>query len=89
VRDLRYLGTGNVAQGRARGLIGKGRLAEVQKRYERHRRNGVLPATYEVVFGHAWAPLLPTTRPQDGRTVATFPLVRVYPPPSGGSTQRW
>ncbi len=87
MRDLKYLGAGNAAQGRPRGLTGKGRLAEVRERYERHRRNGVLPATYEVVFGHAWAPL-PTTRPQDGSTVATFPLVRVPRDPGGGSAQR-
>jgi malonyl-CoA O-methyltransferase len=85
MRDLRCLGAGNVAQGRPRGLTGKGRLAEVQQRYERHRRNGVLPATYEVVFGHAWAPL-PTTRPQDGSTVATFPLVR-FPRLRGGGSK--
>jgi malonyl-CoA O-methyltransferase len=25
--------------------------------YEVHRHEGRLPATYEVVYGHAWAPL--------------------------------
>jgi malonyl-CoA O-methyltransferase len=25
--------------------------------YERYRSDGVLPASYEVVYGHAWSPL--------------------------------
>jgi malonyl-CoA O-methyltransferase len=39
-------------------------------RYESHRRDGVLPATYEVVYGHAWktAP----KRTADGRQVIDF-----------------
>jgi malonyl-CoA O-methyltransferase len=28
----------------------------MQAAYESHRRDGRLPATYEVVFGQAWAP---------------------------------
>jgi malonyl-CoA O-methyltransferase len=38
--------------------------------YERSRRDGVLPATFEVVYGHAWkaAP----RRTADGRQVVDF-----------------
>jgi hypothetical protein len=36
----------------------------------------LLPATYEVVYGHAWVPGQ-DTRPQDGSTVATFPLAEL------------
>jgi malonyl-CoA O-methyltransferase len=28
----------------------------MQAAYEQFRQDGRLPATYEVVFGHAWAP---------------------------------
>ena len=40
------------------------------ERYEAGRRAGVLPATYEVVYGHAWktAP----KRSADGRQVIDF-----------------
>jgi malonyl-CoA O-methyltransferase len=31
--------------------------------YERHRTAGRLPATYEVVYGQAWGPERPTSRP--------------------------
>jgi len=55
MRDLKVLGASNVAQGRRRGLTGKKALVQVTKAYETFRENGVLPASYEVVFGHAWA----------------------------------
>ena len=32
----------------------KKRLEKVFQRYESYRVNGVLPATYEVIYGHAW-----------------------------------
>ena len=40
---------------RRRGLTGKQTMNNVAKAYEQFRENGVLPATYEVVYGHAWA----------------------------------
>lgn len=56
VCDLKTLGAHNVTAGRARGLTGRGRWQRVREAYEVHRCEGVLPATYEVVYGHAWAP---------------------------------
>ncbi len=57
MRDLKVLGAHNVTRGRPRGLTGRARLAAMRAAYERHRRDdGLLPASYEVVYGHAWAP---------------------------------
>lgn len=56
VGDLKTLGAHNVTAGRARGLTGRGRWRAVREAYETHRVDGLLPATYEVVYGHAWAP---------------------------------
>ena len=56
MRDLKQIGAHNVTAGRARGLTGRRRLQAMVEAYERHRRNGVLPASYEIVHGHAWAP---------------------------------
>ena len=69
-RDLKAIGAHNSLPGRPRGLSGRGRWREVIARYENHRRDGVLPATYEVVYGHAWktAP----KRTADGRQVIDF-----------------
>lgn len=57
MRDLKVLGTHNATTGRPRGLTGPGRLRRVERAYEAHRRDGRLPASYEVVYGHAWAPM--------------------------------
>lgn len=56
MRDLKRLGAGNVSGAARRTVTGKGRLRTVTESYERHRREGRLPATCEVVYGHAWVP---------------------------------
>jgi len=57
MRDLKTLGAHNVTAGRVRGLTGRSRLDAMRAAYERFRADGRLPATYEVVYGHAWAPM--------------------------------
>jgi len=54
MRDLQAIGARNAAQGRRRGLEGKGFLRDITARYEQFRQEGKLPATFEVVYGHAW-----------------------------------
>ena len=56
MRDLKLLGAHNASTGRRRGLTGKGQLQAMRQAYEKFRVDGRLPATYEVVYGHAWAP---------------------------------
>lgn len=53
--DLRGLGANNANNSRARGLSGRRAMEQLAQAYERFRRNGKLPATYEVVYGHGWA----------------------------------
>jgi malonyl-CoA O-methyltransferase len=69
-RDLRSVGAGNALGARPRGLMGRARWKRAAGDYERHRHGGILPATYEVVYGHAWktAP----RRSADGRQVIDF-----------------
>ena len=69
-RDLKALGAVNALPGRARGLSGRGRWARMTEAYERFRRDGALPATFEVVYGHAWK--VPPKRLPDGRQVIGF-----------------
>ena len=59
MQDLKVLGAHNVAAERPRGLTGKGRMQAMRAAYERFRVDGRLPASYEVVYGHAWAPDTP------------------------------
>lgn len=54
MRDLKAIGAHNITAGRAHGLTGKGRLRALGAAYEDLRREGVLPASYEVIYGHAW-----------------------------------
>lgn len=54
--DLKAVGAHNVTAGRPRGLGGRRRAANLASAYERFRRDGRLPATYEVVYGTAWTP---------------------------------
>ena len=69
-RDLQAIGAVNSLPGRGRGLPGRERWRRMTQAYERHRRRGVLPATWEVVYGHAWK-TAPKRLP-DGRQVVRF-----------------
>ncbi|MHB1241395.1 MAG: malonyl-ACP O-methyltransferase BioC [Gammaproteobacteria bacterium] len=69
VRDLQRLGSRNVGSARPRGLTGRGRIETMTQRYEAVRTDGRLPATFEVVYGHAWAPLGPESGPAPGAPV--------------------
>lgn len=76
--DLKALGARNATAGRSRGLTGKGRLRALRARYEQFRRDGLLPATYEVVYGHAWCPNdgIHTRNERGGAVVPLDQLVR-------------
>lgn len=67
MRDLQGIGAHNAAAGRRRGLLGKSAWARLESAYEAHRRDGRLPATFEVIYGHAWAG--DKLRREDGRQV--------------------
>lgn len=63
MRDLKAIGAHNATVGRAKGLSGKGFLQKLRQGYDVFRRDGKLPATYEVVFVHAWTGSQPYTAP--------------------------
>lgn len=67
LHDLKAIGAHNATAGRGQGLMGKNAWARVVENYERLRCDGKLPATYEVVYGHAWKPQPRTTR--DGAAI--------------------
>jgi malonyl-CoA O-methyltransferase len=54
MRDLKSIGARNETAGRPRTLLGRGHLQRVFTAYEAFRKDGRLPATYEVVYGAAW-----------------------------------
>jgi len=56
--------------GRARGLAGRGFLKSLTEQYEQFRMaDGKLPATFEVVYGHAW-----TAEAKDGLGEGVSPV---------------
>lgn len=55
--DLKAIGANTTLQGQYRGLLTPRKLQRVLDAYERFREQGMLPASYEVIYGHGWKPL--------------------------------
>jgi malonyl-CoA O-methyltransferase len=79
MRDLKAIGAHNAARDRHAGLTGKTRIARFRSAYEMFRQaDGLLPATYEVVYGHAWIPpegACPAIQP-DGTVAVPVEMLR-------------
>jgi malonyl-CoA O-methyltransferase len=56
MRELKGIGAHNVASKRAHGLTGKTRLKTMLEAYEPFRRGDRYPASYEIIYGTAFAP---------------------------------
>lgn len=54
MRDLKMLGARTVGTGRRGGLMGRQGQQKMAQNYEALRYEGRLPATFEVIYGHAW-----------------------------------
>lgn len=71
--DLKRLGARTVGSGRQRGLMGKIRQQKMAQSYEAFRKEGRLPASFEVVHGHAWGTAqIPQRRTPDGAVQIPF-----------------
>jgi len=78
MRELKAIGATNADRQRARGLTGRAHYRRAVEAYEAFRDDGLLPATYEVVYAHAWAP--EASQPRRGRgggEIASFPIDRL------------
>jgi malonyl-CoA O-methyltransferase len=76
MRDLKAIGSQNATTGRPRGLTGKQILRTVEQAYERHRHDGRLPASYEVVFGQAWGAIERRDTERDGEITVPVSAIR-------------
>jgi len=56
MHDLRAIGANVTSNGHRQGLLTPNLLAKLRASYERFRRGHDLPATYEIIYGHAWQP---------------------------------
>ena len=77
MRDLKAIGAHNATAGRARGLTGKSTLHRMLAAYEGFRREGKLPATYEVIFAQAWCPPGPIRTKGQPRAETVIPLSQI------------
>lgn len=72
--ELRAAGSMCAMKDRRHGLTGRQAWATARAAYERLRQDGKLPATFEIVYGHAWK-AAPKQTP-DGRAIVRFDLPR-------------
>ncbi|MGA9394485.1 MAG: methyltransferase domain-containing protein [Azonexus sp.] len=68
--ELRAAGSGCAMKARRHGLTGRQTWARGRAAYEGLRSNGKLPATFEIVYGHAWK--VPPRQAADGRAIIRF-----------------
>jgi malonyl-CoA O-methyltransferase len=80
---LKGLGVTNADAQRVKGLTGKSRFARMLQAYEQMRRDGKIPATWEVIELHAWgaAAFIPRRRP-GARGATAFPIEPLRQPRS-------
>jgi len=77
LRDLKAIGAHNAATARRTTLTGKAQFARFVQAYEVFRNSdGRLPASYETVFGHAWAPLADKPAHAEGQAVVSLEHLR-------------
>lgn len=72
--ELKAAGSRCAMNARRHGLTGRRTMQAMREAYEKSRRDGKLPATFEVIYGHAWK-TAPKLTP-DGRAIVRFDLPR-------------
>ncbi len=73
LRELKSLGATNATRGRAHGLTGRHRWQRMLRALDATRTEGRLPATFEVIYGHAW-------KGEPRKTEDGLPIVRFSKP---------
>ena len=71
LHDLKHLGATNATQARSRGLFGRARWQKAIAALEAMRVDGRIPATFEVVYGHAWK--AQPSRTAEGHAIVHLP----------------
>ncbi len=65
MHDLKAIGANVTARRSRTGLGGKAALQNLRQNYEQFRQNNLLPASYEIIYGHAWKPVLVDAQKRD------------------------
>ena len=67
MQDLRNIGANVTPSGQNNGMLTPNKLNRLRDAYEMFREDNVLPASYEIVYGHAW--VAEDTQPSKQREV--------------------
>ena len=55
MKDIKNIGASNTHSGRSKGLMGKNKLKAFEQAYEQFKTSeGLYPASWEIIYGHAW-----------------------------------
>ncbi len=55
MRDIKHIGASNSQRERQKGLMGKHKLRAFEQAYEQFKTaDGLYPASWEIIYGHAW-----------------------------------
>ena len=73
MRELKHLGATNATRGRPHGLMGRARWQRMLAALDATRRDGRIPATFEVIYGHAW-------KGEPRRTAEGLPIIKLQRP---------
>ena len=78
MRELRAIGATNALHARRHTLTGRARFSAAAAAYEPHRGgDGLLPATWEAIYAHAWAPDAGTPLRAAGIDTVGVPVDRI------------
>ncbi len=74
IREIKKSGQSNAHLERQCGLMGKNAWKKMLEYGEKFRDGEVFPATFEIIYGHAWAPAQDMHGIQNEKGEVTFPL---------------
>lgn len=77
MRELRAIGATNALHARRHTLTGRARFSAAAAAYEPLRSGGMLPATWEAIYAHAWAPEAGTPLREHCVETVGVPLERI------------
>ena len=78
MKNLKEIGAHNINKSRRHGLTGKMTLRKVANAYEPFRHNGLLPASYEIIYAHAWRTKQPYGDTYDNNGTIKIPINQIY-----------
>ena len=80
MRDIKAIGASNTDSARSKGLMGKQKLAAFEQAYEQFKTADQLyPASWEVIYGHAWLGEGPGVKKQSAKFDTFDKVIPIYP----------